>query len=64
MLGLDQFVNQCRGGSESHAALLPAGGHRQSGEQMSFAGTAVAYKDDGLGTSDIITVGQPVKLLR
>jgi len=41
MLGLDQFVDQCRGGRESHPPLLPAGSDHESGEQMGFAGASV-----------------------
>src|SRR5208337_5366384 len=64
MLGFDQFVDQRSGRGESHSALLPAGRHRQSGEQMSLAGPAVAYKDDGLGPYDIAAFGELVNLLR
>src|SRR5207245_416889 len=42
----------------------PAGGYRQSGEQMGFAGAAVAYKDDGLGPPDIAALGELVNPLR
>lgn len=40
MLGLDQFVYQPGGTGEAHSALLPAGGYRQPGEEVSFTGPA------------------------
>jgi hypothetical protein len=49
MLGLDQFVDQRRGGREADPAFLPAGRHRQHGQQVGLAGAAVPYTDDGLG---------------
>ena len=63
MLGLDQFVDQCRGGGESHPPLLPAGRHHQSGEQMGFAGAAVADEDDRFGFGDVVALGQFMDLL-
>ncbi len=64
MLGLDQFVDQRCRSREAYPALLPAGRNRQSGEQMSLAGPAVAYKDDGLSPCDIAAFGELVNLLR
>src|SRR5712692_5602222 len=64
MLGLDQFVDQRCRSREAYPALLTAGRNRQSGEQMSLAGAAVAYKDDGLSPCDIAAFGELVNLLR
>jgi hypothetical protein len=64
MLGLDQFVDQCRGGSESDPSLLPAGRHHEPGEQMGFAGATVADQDDRFGLGDVVALGQFMDLLR
>jgi hypothetical protein len=52
------------GTGEAHSALLPAGGYRQPGEEVSFTGPAVADEDDRLGPSDVTALSKLVNLLR
>jgi hypothetical protein len=63
MLGFDHFIDQPSGSGETHAALLPAGGDGQAGQQMGFAGARVADKNDRLGVRDVIASVQFVDLL-
>jgi hypothetical protein len=62
LLGLDQFVDQGRGGGEAYTPLLTAGSDAESGQQVSLAGAAIADQDHRLDTFDISSLRQLVDL--
>jgi hypothetical protein len=64
MFGFDQLVDQTGGGGEPHPSFLAAGGHRQTGEQVRFAGTTIADKDDRFGALYVATLSQFLDLQR
>jgi hypothetical protein len=56
MLGLDQFVDPCRGGGESNRPLPPAGRDHEPGKQMGFAGATVADQDDRFSFGGVVAL--------
>jgi hypothetical protein len=63
MLGFDHFIDQPGSRGEAYAALLPARGDGQAGQQMGLAGAAVADKNDRLRFGDVVALGQFMDLL-
>ena len=58
VLGLHEFVDQGRGGSETHGHSPLAGGHAQAQGDVGLAGAAVADGDDVLTALDVFTPRQ------
>ena len=56
--GLNEFVQQSRGGGEFYASTPSAGGQTQSQGYMGLAGATVAQGDDVLTPVHALTAGQ------
>jgi hypothetical protein len=64
LLGLDQLVDQRRGGGEAHPPSLAAGGDAQGRQQVGLTSAAIADKYDRLGAFDVAALGQLAQLRR
>ena len=56
--GLHEFVDQGRGGGETHGQSPLTGGQAQAQGDVGLAGAAVADGDDVLSAFDVLTPGQ------